>query len=74
VLRIAHLADRRETLDRLEGFASLHGARWYGVPPNEGTVTLARGHRPGPARVASDEGEITVFDPGFPIAWHITNS
>ncbi|MGH6690714.1 MAG: dihydroorotase [Gammaproteobacteria bacterium] len=28
-------------LDRLEGFASRHGARFYGLPPNQGTVTLA---------------------------------
>jgi dihydroorotase len=29
-------------LDRLEGFASLHGPAFYGLPPNEGQVTLAR--------------------------------
>jgi dihydroorotase len=27
-------------LDRLEGFASLHGAAFYGLPPNAETVTL----------------------------------
>jgi dihydroorotase len=29
-------------LDKLEGFASLHGPAFYGLPVNEGTVTLAR--------------------------------
>jgi dihydroorotase len=29
-------------LDRLEGFASEHGPRFYGLPLNEGTVTLER--------------------------------
>ena len=29
-------------LDRLEGFASLHGPAFYGLPVNEGTVTLRR--------------------------------
>jgi dihydroorotase len=29
-------------LDRLEGFASLHGPAFYGLPPNAGTVTLRR--------------------------------
>ena len=29
-------------LDRLEGFASVHGARFYGLPRNTGTVTLKR--------------------------------
>ena len=29
-------------LDKLEGFASLHGPAFYGLPPNAGTVTLRR--------------------------------
>jgi dihydroorotase len=29
-------------IDRLEGFASLHGARFYGLPPNRDRVTLER--------------------------------
>ena len=29
-------------LHRLEGFASLHGPAFYGLPPNEGQVTLRR--------------------------------
>jgi len=29
-------------LDKLEGFASLHGPSFYGLPPNTGHVTLAR--------------------------------
>ncbi len=29
-------------LGRLEGFASLHGPAFYGLPPNAGTVTLRR--------------------------------
>jgi dihydroorotase len=29
-------------LDRLEGFASFHGADFYGLPRNSGTVTLVR--------------------------------
>jgi dihydroorotase len=29
-------------LDKLEGFASLHGPAFYGLPPNEGQVTLKR--------------------------------
>src|SRR4029079_18995085 len=29
-------------LDRLEGFASLHGPRFYGLPANEDRITLVR--------------------------------
>ena len=34
--------DAEDALDRLEGFASEHGPRFYGLPLNEGTVTLQR--------------------------------
>ena len=30
-------------LDRLEGFASVHGAAFYGLPRNGDTITLVRG-------------------------------
>jgi dihydroorotase len=33
-------------LHQLEGFASEHGPRFYGLPLNEGTVTLKRLHEP----------------------------
>jgi dihydroorotase len=29
-------------LHQLEAFASLHGPAFYGLPPNDGTVTLRR--------------------------------
>lgn len=29
-------------LSKLEGFASLHGPQFYGLPPNTDTVTLRR--------------------------------
>ncbi|MBC7985675.1 MAG: dihydroorotase [Sphingomonadaceae bacterium] len=34
--------DEEGALDRLEAFASEHGPRFYGLPLNEGTVTLRR--------------------------------
>jgi len=38
----AEVFDRCGALDRLEGFASLHGADFYRLPRNGGTVTLER--------------------------------
>ena len=35
--------DEEGALDRLEGFASEHGPRFYGLPLNESTITLERG-------------------------------
>ncbi len=34
--------EEERSLDKFEGFASEHGARFYGLPLNEGTVTLER--------------------------------
>jgi dihydroorotase len=36
----AEVFEAAGALDRLEGFASEHGARFYHLPPNEATVTL----------------------------------
>jgi len=38
----AQVFEDERALDRFEGFASEHGARFYGLPLNEGTVTLQR--------------------------------
>jgi len=60
-------------LKKLEAFTSLNGARAYGLPPNEETITLTRGDPVAyPDRIETGDGPVTVFDPGFPLHWHIT--
>lgn len=61
----AQVFDEEAALDRLEGFASEHGARFYGLPLNEGHVTLERtgDHVP-------DEVEALVpFHAGETLGW-----
>mgnify|MGYP002777827932 CR=1 FL=1 len=55
-------------LDRFEGFASEHGPRFYGLPPNEGTVTLTRDGIDVPERVA----DVVPFHAGERLAWRLT--
>jgi dihydroorotase len=38
----AEAFERAEALDRLEGFASFHGADFYGLPRNRRTITLQK--------------------------------
>ncbi len=38
----AQAFDAAGALDKLEGFASFHGADFYGLPRNQGTITLKR--------------------------------
>ncbi|KPP88718.1 MAG: dihydroorotase, homodimeric type [Rhodobacteraceae bacterium HLUCCO07] len=68
---LAHVFEEENALDRLEGFTSLHGPAFYGLPPNEATLTLTRSGTPTafPAKIETGDGPVTLFDPGFPVYW-----
>lgn len=69
---LAEVFDEADALDKLEGFTSLHGPRFYGLPVNTGTVTLAKGDPVKlPEQVETGAGPVAVFDPGRPIHWRI---
>lgn len=68
---LAHLFEAAGALDRLEAFASLNGAAVYGLPPNEGTLTLQKGEPLVVLPVGTPEGAIAIFDPGFPLEWQV---
>ncbi len=60
-------------LDRLEAFASHHGADFYGLPRNRGSLTLER--RPGvvPVELPFVDGErIVPLAAGEPLQWQVT--
>ena len=70
---LAQLFEDEDMLDRLDGFVARHGAAFYGLPANDGTVTLVREEEPQPVpetRV-TPEGDLTVFDPLTPIYWRV---
>jgi dihydroorotase len=58
-------------LDKLEGFASLHGAAFYGLPPSEETVTLVREAWTVPADFEFGEGRVVPMGAGRPLAWRV---
>ena len=64
----ATVFDEEGALDRLEGFAAEHGARFYGLPLNGGTVTLMREAVPVPERI----GDIVPFMAGETLSWHLS--
>ncbi|MHA1537261.1 MAG: dihydroorotase [Alphaproteobacteria bacterium] len=70
---VAQSFDDREALENLEAFTSLNGARFYGLPLNDDTVTLSKSDRPvaGPAPVAVAGDEIRVFAPPAPVYWRL---
>jgi dihydroorotase len=71
---LAEVFEAEGALDRLEAFVCRHGAAFYGVAPNPGTITLRKGDPVSyPARIESGDGPVTVFDPMMPLHWHVSD-
>ena len=68
---LAQVFEEDGALDRLEDFTSRHGAAFYRLPPNDGTLTLTRHDAPQtfPDKIMTEAGPVTVFNPGFPLHW-----
>ena len=63
----AQAFDEEGALEKFEGFASEHGPRFYGLPLNQGTVTLERAEQPVPEAV---EG-LVPFHAGETLRWRL---
>jgi dihydroorotase len=70
---LAEVFERENALDRLETFTSLSGPAYYGLPANADTLTLTKGAPVQyPSKIQTGDGEVTVFDPGFPLHWRVS--
>lgn len=63
--------DEDGALDKFEGFASLHGPQFYGLPVNEAQITLERGETVVPERIAAGGTELVPFHAGETLGWRI---
>ena len=54
-------------LDKFEGFASEHGARFYGLPLNDGTITLERAQVEVPREIAG----VVPFHAEEALSWRL---
>jgi dihydroorotase len=70
---LAHVFEEEGALDRLEAFASLNGPAFYRLPANEARLTLTTTATAAqwPDKILTEAGPVTVFDPGFPVFWHV---
>ena len=69
---LAEVFEQEGALNRLEGFTSLHGPAFYGLPVNEDRITLAKGDPVTyPAKIETGAGPVTVFDPMMPLHWRV---
>ena len=67
----AHVFDEEGALDRFEAFASENGPRFYGVPLNEGSVTLERAVVRVPDSVPAAASSLVPFLAGEKIGWRL---
>ncbi|MGC1427684.1 MAG: dihydroorotase [Albidovulum sp.] len=71
---LAHVFEDENAMDRLEAFTSLNGADFYGLGANEARLTLTKGDPVKyPDKIMTGVGPVTVFDPGFPLLWKVSD-
>jgi dihydroorotase len=63
--------DRAGALDRLEGFASHHGADFYRLPRNTATVTLRRTPWRVPETLRLGTDALVPLAAGDTLPWHM---
>jgi len=67
----AQAFDSVGALDQLEAFASFHGADFYGLPRNTGSITLQRESWTPPERFAFGQAELKPLGGGEPLSWRM---
>jgi dihydroorotase len=67
----AAVFEEEGALDKFEGFASEHGPRFYGLPLNQGSVTLERSPAEVPATIDAGGTPIVPFHAGETLSWRL---
>lgn len=63
--------DAEDALDRFEGFASLHGPAFYGLPVNEERIVLERGEVRVPDTINAGAAMLVPFHAGETLGWRL---
>ena len=67
----AAVFEEEGALDRLEGFASLHGPNFYGLPVNDAMISLERRDCPVPDDIEAAGSRLVPFHAGSTLHWRI---
>jgi len=67
----AQVFDEEQALDRFEAFASLNGPAFYGLPVNEGSVTLERAAAEVPASIGEGAATVVPYGAGNSFGWRL---
>ncbi len=65
----AMVFEEEGALDKLEAFTSLNGPAFYGLPLNDGTVTLEKADSPVPDSITAPGGSLIPFHAGETLGW-----
>ena len=63
--------EQEDAVDRFEAFASEFGPRFYGLPLNDGDITLERREQTVAERLAAAGDELVPFHAGERLAWSL---
>ena len=69
----AEVFEAEDALDRLEGFASLHGPDFYRLPRNRDTITLRRSSWSVPERLELGAAEVVPLRAGGQVNWRLAD-
>jgi len=67
----AGVFEAEDALDRFEAFASEHGASFYGIPLNDGTITLVREPTRIPPVMEAGDTRLVPFQAGESLPWRL---
>ncbi|WP_027722548.1 dihydroorotase [Maridesulfovibrio zosterae] len=72
---VTQFFEEMNALDKLEGFTSIYGARFYGFSPNSSTITLAKRDKPVEIdwQLKSGGDVVKIFKPGIPLYWELVD-
>lgn len=68
----AEVFEKAGALDKLEAFASKNGARFYGLPENQGTITLMKREQDIPESVPYGNEILVPMRAGQTVAWSVS--
>lgn len=67
----ADVFEKENALEKLEGFSSVYGAKFYGVPINDSTVTLERKEWTLPNELEMNGAALIPLDAGQALNWRL---
>ncbi len=70
---VAAVFEEEGSLDTLETFVAMSGPAFYNLQANSSRITLCRREHPVaiPERIMTEDGPVTIFDPGFALYWQV---